>query len=652
MEVELAKYRSILDNISDLAYACDTNGNIVYGNKLFEKYTGHRPEKFYGKPFTALFDEENVKTGMVAYERTLRGESPLYELCFKETRTRCEYRNIPLRSIKEEIIGVICIARDVSRRERIQDELTELNKSLEERVQRRTEELSETNRDLRLEIKERKRAERSLKEARDELQSIMDKTTAVIYLKDEEGRYLLINRQFEKLFNVSRKEIEGKSDKDLFPKDLAETLQINDRIVLDAGTAQTIEELVPQGKELHTYISIKFPLFNSLGIPDRVCGISTDITERKRMESALRESEQKYRRLIENLQENYFFYSHNTKGVFTYLSPSITNILGYTTSEFLTHYSEYLTGNSINEEVVHYTELSIKGVKQPAYPVEIFHKDGTIRMLNVQEVPVFDKDNNVIAVEGIAEDITERKKVEAALMQSEKLMAMGVMTSGIAHEFNNILAIILGFGQLLKKGSGRDRNKLENGIRIIIDAANDGADIVRRMQDFTNLKKDPLKLKPVDLREVLKQVIDYTMPRWKNMALANGIIYHLDMKGLRDVPLTMGSPSELREVFTNIINNALDAMPDGGTLSLSTWREHDNLFVTISDSGEGMCEEIKKKVFDPFFSTKMPEGSGLGLSSTYGIIGRHGGRIEVESEVGSGTTFTVSIPVSDVIVRE
>ena len=534
----------------------------------------------------------------------------------------------------------------------MQDELAALNESLEQRVRKRTEKLSVTNKNLSSEVMKRKKAERLLTEAKVELQSILDNTTAVIYLKNKEGKYLLINRQFEKLFHVSKKDIVGRADKDLFPEDLAETLQANDRKVLDAGTVQEFEEIVPHDEELHTYISIKFPLFDSQGIPDRVCGISTDITGRKEMERALRESEQKYRRLIENLQHSYFFYSHNKEGVFTFISSSVSNILGYTTSEFLTHYTEYLTDNSINEKAIRYTGLSIKGIKQPAYPVEIYHKDGSIRILNVQEVPVFDKDDNVIAVEGIAEDITERKKVENALMQSEKLAAMGVMTAGIAHEFNNILAIILGFAQLLKKGSMGDYKKLEKGIRIIIDAANDGADIVQRMQDFTNLTKDPSKLTPVDMRALVKKVIDFTMPRWKNMALASGITYSIDLKGVRAVPRTMGNPSELREVFTNIINNALDAMPDGGTLSLRTWREYGNLLVSIADTGKGMCKNIQKKVFDPFFSTRLPEGSGLGLSSAFAIIKRHGGRIEVESELGSGSTFTICIPISRPSDRE
>jgi len=136
-----------------------------------------------------------------------------------------------------------------------------------------------------------------------------------------------------------------------------------------------------------------------------------DITDRKHATEALQKSEEKYRRLVENLKEEYFFYSHDITGVFDYLSPSITNILGYSLKEFLAHYTEYLTDNPLNDEVVKHTDLSILGIQQPSYEVEIYHKDGSIKRLEVTEVPIFNDEGQVIAVEGIAHDITERKRV-------------------------------------------------------------------------------------------------------------------------------------------------------------------------------------------------------------------------------------------------
>ena len=354
-------------------------------------------------------------------------------------------------------------------------------------------------------------------------------------------------------------------------------------------------------------------------------------------------SEERYQRLIDNLRDNYFFYSHNTEGIFTYISSSITNILGYSPQEFLTHYSEYMTDNPINNEVVRHTELSTKGIKQPPYEVEMYHKDGSRMILKIQEVPVFDKKNRVIAVEGIAENITYMKKIQEALLQSEKLKAMGVITSGISHEFNNILAIIKGFALLLVE-KYKDHKEVNDKLNIIIKSANDGARIVSRMQEFTRRESDREGYAPVDMRVLLAQVIEVLMPRWKNITQANGKTYHLNKKELEKVPLVLGNSTELQEVLLNILNNSLDAMPEGGIVTFRTWSEEDTVCLSISDCGEGMDEEMQKKIFDPFFSTRMPKGTGLGMSVSYGIIKRHEGNIEVESEVGKGTKVTIRLP--------
>ncbi len=141
--------------------------------------------------------------------------------------------------------------------------------------------------------------------------------------------------------------------------------------------------------------------------------------------------------------------------------------------------------------------------------------------------------------------------------------------------------------------------------------------------------------------------VDFTFPRWKNETQANGIYYQIDRDGMKSVSVIMCNSSELREVFINIIYNALDAMPDGGTLSFSTWSGGNTVFVSISDTGDGMSEETKKYIFDPFYTTKMAVGTRFGLSLSYGIITRHGGKIEVESEVGKGAKFTLQFPTTN-----
>ena len=469
--------------------------------------------------------------------------------------------------------------------------------------------------------------------------------TSVVVL-DQEGYVISLwgTPEMDRRYGLPASDVVGKSLRDVLPPEQAKQMLAHIQHIFNTREKLLVEQLVtlPGGDFWHE-ISL-CPMPDTNGNFTAVVGFIRDITKRKSAEDELRRSEEKYRRLIENLQENFFLYSHNTEGIFTYISPSITNVLGYFPQEFLTHYSEYMTDNpSIKEVVQKHTLLSMQGIKQPPYNVEIYHKNGSIRTLWVQEVPVFGSKGNVISVEGIAEDITDRKKMQEALLQSEKLKSLGIMTEGIAHEFNNVLAVIQGFTHLLKKRYG-ERRKTEQNISSINNAVADGTEIVRRMHEFVHAGRDTFEFVPLDMSDIVKQAIDLTIPRWKDMARAKGVIYDIDTEGISEVSPVLGKLSELREVLVNVINNALDAMHDGGNLSFRTWGEDKNVFVSISDTGEGMDEDVQKKIFDPFFSTRSPEGKGLGMSISYGTITRHGGKIDVESEVGKGSTFTIRLP--------
>ncbi|MBT6230518.1 MAG: response regulator [Candidatus Scalindua sp.] len=266
------------------------------------------------------------------------------------------------------------------------------------------------------------------------------------------------------------------------------------------------------------------------------------------------------------------------------------------------------------------------------YDVEVH-----LQLSSFQSVPVF---------VAIILDITERKKMEGALIQSEKLKSIGTITAGISHEFNNILAVISGKTQLLKMDY-EDNDKLIDELSIIDKAADDGAEISSNMLKFTKTRPDTKEYVTFDIRELIEQSIEFTMPRWMNMAQAKGINYLIDKKGMKKAPSIMCNLTEIREVFINIINNALDAMPDGGSISFCTWSKDDTLFISISDTGKGMTKEVKYHIFDPFFTTRCPEGTGLGMSMAYGIITRHGGKIEVESDLGKGSTFTLQFPTTN-----
>jgi CheY-like chemotaxis protein len=177
---------------------------------------------------------------------------------------------------------------------------------------------------------------------------------------------------------------------------------------------------------------------------------------------------------------------------------------------------------------------------------------------------------------------------------------------------------------------------------VIERAALDGAQTVRRLQEFTRIRRDQPMI-GLDINLVVRDVLDITQSRWKDEPTSKGITLDVQLN-LGEVPAVVGDAAELREAMTNLILNALDAMPDGGTLTLTTALVDDRVEVTVADTGVGMPAEVREKVFDPFFTTKGPQGTGLGLSMTYGIVSRHGGSIAVESAPGQGSTFRLSFP--------
>jgi signal transduction histidine kinase/CheY-like chemotaxis protein len=240
--------------------------------------------------------------------------------------------------------------------------------------------------------------------------------------------------------------------------------------------------------------------------------------------------------------------------------------------------------------------------------------------------------------------IAEQERIREQFSQMEKLSALGELASGVAHDFNNTLAGILGRAQLLQRTN--DPEKIRRGLDIIIKTAEDGAKTVKRIQDFARQRRDhDFELVSVD--QILMDASEITRPRWKNCAEASNIHITLDLQ-IGSNAMVMGDDSELREVLVNMVFNAIDAMPEGGTLTLSSRTLGEKVLIKVVDSGVGMYPEVRSRIFDPFFTTKGKAGLGLGLAVSFGIIRRHAGNIEVESHYGKGTEFRISLPVAKI----
>ncbi len=244
--------------------------------------------------------------------------------------------------------------------------------------------------------------------------------------------------------------------------------------------------------------------------------------------------------------------------------------------------------------------------------------------------------------------LQERKAAEERLVQSERLRAFGQLVNGVAHDFSELLTVIVGRVQLLLRKEELEPD-LARQFQVIEQAALDGAQTIQRIQQFASMRS-PRPHVAVDLAELLEEVVEISRPRWRSEAEARGISYDIRIEA-EPVPLIAGDPVELLEVFGNLVQNALEAMPQGGQVRLTAAKEGERVRVTVQDTGYGMSAEVRRRAFEPFFTTKGRQGTGLGLSVAWGIVRRHRGEITIDTEEGKGTTITLRFPVHAVAVE-
>jgi len=236
----------------------------------------------------------------------------------------------------------------------------------------------------------------------------------------------------------------------------------------------------------------------------------------------------------------------------------------------------------------------------------------------------------------------ELKEAQDFMVESERLRALGEMAGGVAHDFNNILSIILGRTQLALEDT--DDPKVRRALEIIEQTSLDASKTVRRLQDFARVRVDR-DLETVDLNQIAESAMQMVESRRLERQQTGGVVIDICAE-LGKVAPVEGNSAELNEALVNIFFNAMDAMPEGGKIAVKTESKNNWVLLSVSDTGMGMAEETKNKIFDPFFTTKGREGLGMGLSVTYGIVRRHGGSIRVESAMGKGTTFHIRLPVA------
>jgi len=379
-----------------------------------------------------------------------------------------------------------------------------------------------------------------------------------------------------------------------------------------------------------------------------------DHAEREKAEKALAENEKRFRRLVESVTDYiYTVQVESGRPVATTHGPGCIAVTGYRPDEY--DADPGLWYRMINEDdrraVTEQTASILSGRGAPALEHRICRKDGAIRWIRNTPVPRYDEQGRLLSYDGLISDITDRKRIEEQLRHAQKMEAVGQLAGGVAHDFNNILSAILGYAHILHMKM-KDDDPLRLNVEHLLESVDRAAHVTHSLLAFS--RKQIFHLVEVDLNESIRKI-----QKFLRRIISENIELRTAFKQ-ETLPVSADS-SQIEQVLMNLATNARDAMPQGGSLTIETdvfelgeayIRSHGYgqagtyAAIRVTDSGTGMDEATQKRVFEPFFTTKETgRGTGLGLSIVYGIVKQHHGYINVYSEPGMGTTFTIYIPL-------
>jgi len=457
-----------------------------------------------------------------------------------------------------------------------------------------------------------------------------------IFIFDRAGRLMRANDAAAAMEKSSPNELLGRQCCDILRSGSEEAACVVEQAVRQAKSVNV--EIIPTRLNRPLLVSVE-PVLDKDKRVISVVATARDLSELRKVEAVARERQTLLQNILESAREA--IYALDFEGRYQWCNQAMLDLTGYKPEDVIGHRFLERTHEDDREMRTQRFAACLTGEPQ-SYESRYIAQDGHIRYALVNNAPII-VDGRITGVLGIARDITEQKQERERAARADKLRALGQLASGVAHDFNNSLAAILGRAQLMLR-QVQDESLIRN-LGIVVTAAEDAAATVRRIQTFAR-KSQITEFEHLNVNNLLHDAVEITRTRWQNEARAAGV--SIDVKLNSDDELfTMGNASELREVFVNLIVNAVDAMPEGGDLKICGTRTGDQLRLRFADSGTGMEEEVRERVFEPFYTTKGVQGTGLGLAVSYGIIERHEGTISVESRLGEGTTFLILLPAAE-----
>jgi PAS domain S-box-containing protein len=482
------------------------------------------------------------------------------------------------------------------------------------------------------------------------LQSIIESTTEAIFVKDLQGRYLMINKAGAQILERSVGEVIGKGDRSFFSAETAERIIERDRKVMQAGVSQTFEEDAEAGGMTRTFLSTKGPYRDGRGNVVGLVGISLDITERNRAAEALAQSEERFRTVFHGSPIGISVIDM-TGNVFA-LNAACRKMLGIGPAEPVTIeiFDELTHPENREPDAKRYAELVSGRRDQDRIEKRHILRDKREVWADLHLFLMRDRQGKPQFMIGMALDITERKMLEDQLRRAQRMETIGTLAGGVAHDFNNLLTVIKGYSDVIMERA-KGKEELLGPVEHIGRAAEHAASLTRQLLAFS--RQQVLQPKVFNLNELVTNV-DKMLRRLIGENIEMFTVTALDLGAVK------ADPGQMESVIMNLVVNARDAMPNGGRLTLETANaELDDAYVQqhfgaragsyvmlgVSDTGMGMDSETKSHIFEPFFTTKeLGKGTGLGLSTVYGIVKQSEGYIWVYSEPGQGATFKIYLP--------
>ncbi|MGD8985024.1 MAG: PAS domain S-box protein [Desulfobacteraceae bacterium] len=526
------------------------------------------------------------------------------------------------------------------------------NRELEKRVEQRTAQLVKANKELKEEISEHKRTQEELKKSEEKYRTILENIEEGYYEVDLAGNFTFFNDSIQKILGYDRNELRGMNNRQYTDQENGKKLYQAFNKVYTTGRAtkefdwQIIRK---DGSERYVEASVSV-LKDSEGEPIGFRGIVRDITERKEAEEALRESKEKYRLLVDYAHDGIFIAQ---SGLIKFQNPKAQEIFGCSTHELLETPFIDLVHPEDRRFLPKGEERRPKGEDIPStYSLRIINKSGEELWVQINAVDI--KWEGKPATLSFVSDITFEKRLEAQLLQAQKMEAIGTLAGGIAHDFNNILSSVIGYTELAIEEVSKG-GLLHNNLQEVLKAGRRARDLVRQILAFS--RQSDQELKPLEISPIIKETLKL---------LRASLPSTIDIK--QHIGANMGTvmtdPTHVNQILMNLCTNAAHAMGEnGGILDVSLEKVRNGtdvgvrfaglssgpyLKLTVSDNGYGMTPEVRERIFDPYFTTKEKgEGTGLGLAMVHGIVKSHGGTITVYSEPEMGSTFHVYLPIME-----